>query len=70
MPRKQKLDALEREKLLAALSVAYAACLDVQNKIAVYSDVYDAAQWAMFNIDELSEAVTGDRRFVAKMPWR
>jgi hypothetical protein len=56
------LNADERKELLAALHRAHRACQKTQKTVAVYSDIYDAAVYAMSNLDALAEAVTGERR--------
>lgn len=68
--RKQRLSMRERAELLAALHQAHAACKKTMNTVPIYSDIYDAATYALFNLDTLVEAVTGDRRHLHKLPFR
>jgi hypothetical protein len=70
MSRKQRLTAGEQDELLKALQAASQACKKVQSTVPVYSDIYDAACYALFNMDSLAEAVTGERRALHKMPFR
>ncbi len=68
--RKQQLNTDERRELLEALHRAHLACQKAQRTVAVYSDIYDAAAYALVNLDALAEAVTGERRALARLPLR
>ena len=70
MSRKQRLNAREKNDLLKALQAAQAAVKKTQQNIAIYSDIYDAASYALANLDGLVEAVTGDRGNQRRMPYR